>query len=725
MGILGFGTGRIRTFYGGRSALVYKGRSDSRLNKTTAELLDIPGFIDRRRAAALRTNARYLSSGNELRLRTDKLQVYDRMRIADNVERLIRNGKREKASKLAQLGLLRDAYLLSYVHGFLNDADSAEIFVRSGDQVMFREDGIEKFMMALAYLSDSCRSERVALPVQSDPIFDEIGILYRLYRLNGLFLRRDLTPDNIIGTYLSDFFEDQTSRPKDALFRELPSSFLDIFMDYPRWLGSFGKDARFIWTHSDKIDPGMPKGALFLTAGCAFLARAAMTPLAPLLMLVQRRRHNMKMMEHYGLLAAQSRLLFSRHKVETEGLPSYLTDDDDTAFSRFHGLYSTLTYLKYHFPVPIEAAPQTAGFDPKKPNVVIMGDITEDDITLLREGARNPEANFLFLLHENWLKHYPLSGRPLRVKEALMFSGDALYKLRFDRTQAAGYLLDFCELYSDTWTARNIPMASNDEAEELMSDKAKTFKFLEERGFKNIPKTWVIRGGLSITEVREMIYGILSRTSEIVIKPVDGSCGSNVAFFNSSQPEMAVNHALRLGSGINSIIVQERILPPVLKAEGQALDWNLRVFVSKNRGGRTVVSDIAVRYDGKSGPVNISLGAKVMTFDELAAKLKLDSGSARRLRKGIVSLSVKAFTAVEDEAKKIAKRPRPWREQDFMGVDIIIKDEGGSLNPYIIELNGYHSGGMWDLDQVAQKDKLGRSSRDFVNTMVRKAKTYG
>jgi len=724
LSILGLGIGRINTFYGGRSALVYKGNGESRLNKTVTELLGLPGFINRKCATALRANARYLSSGNELRLKTDKLYVYDRMRISDNVERLIRSGKREKASKLAQLGLLRDAYLLSYVHGFLNDADSESIFVRSDDQVMFREGGIEKFMMALAYLMDSCRSEKVSLPVQSDPIFDEIGILYRLYRLNGLFLRKDLTPDNIIGTYLSDFFEDQTSRPKIALFSEFPTSFLDIFKDYPRWLGSFGKDARFIWTHYNKIVPWAPRTALFF-AGCAIYSRAILTPLAPLLMLVQRRRHNMKMMEHYGLLAAQSRLLFSRHKVETEGLPSYLTDDDDTAFSRFHGLYSTLTYLKYHFPVPVEATPQAAGFDPKKPNVVIVGDITEDDITLLREGARNTEANFLFILHENWLKHYPLSGRPLRVREALMFSGDALYKLRFDRSQAAGYLLDFCELYSDTWIARNIPMASNDEAEEIMSDKGKTFKLLEERGFKNIPKTWVIRGGLSVTEVREMVYGILSRTSEIVIKPVDGSCGSNVAFFNSSEPEMAVNHALRLGSGINSIMVQERIHPPVLKVDGQALDWNLRVFVSRNRGGRTVVSDIAVRYDGKSGPVNISLGAKVMTFDELISKLKLDSGSARRLRKDIVSLSVKAFSAVEDEAKKIAKRSRPWRETDFNGVDIIIKDEDGSLNPYIIELNGYHSGGMWDLDQVAQKDKVGRSSRDFVNTMVRKAKTYG
>jgi hypothetical protein len=348
----------------------------------------------------------------------------------------------------------------------------------------------------------------------------------------------------------------------------------------------------------------------------------------------------------------------------------------------------------------------------------------EDAMALLREGGQSSEANFLMVINSNWLRFSPFSSHPIRIKEALTFSRGMLYKLRFKRAQPLGYLMDFNPNHAKKWISRNLPAPSNAEAEQITNNKDKTVRLLREQGIKNIPMTWEIGSDTSYAKARTKIWEIFSQSREIVVKPTTGSCGLNIEFFSVDDREKAVEcvHNM-LAKGYN-ILVQERLVPPFLKIEKEMHDWNFRVFVSKNNAGQPVVSDIAVRYDGTKGPVNISLGAKVMTFEELAARLQLSPIAAEKLKHDTEELSIRAFSVVEEAANKAQKKQRPWRDLDFMGIDIMARDERGSLVPYVIEINDYHSGGMWDLDNVVSGDRIGRSSRDFVKTMARKAKSF-
>jgi hypothetical protein len=739
MGILGLGFAQINTFYGGRKALVYKGRADSALNKTILTLLGVPGYLERRQAKALKKYSSYFSERRTPRIDTEKLRIYAGINIAENVKRLMKTGQREKAGSLAMLGLLKDSCLLSHRHGFLNDSEIVEIFLRSGDHVMFRKGGMEKFMLALANLSASCQDKMISHPIYGDPLFTDIGFLYSMYRMNELFLRRDLDKSNVIGAYFSDFFIDHISHPKAALMTEARIRPSDLLQDYPIWARPIGNNLSSTWKNS-KMEY---KATAFLglvpyslvsfraifkiAVVCSFdLMLAADTPIAPLILFIARRRHNMQIMEHYGLLADQSRMLFSHHKVEMDFLPSYLSNNGTfSPLSWVHEMYATLNYLKYRFPKPVEATPEKAGFDPKKSTVAILSDMSEDSMALLREGGRSAEANFLMVLHDNWLKHFPWSRHPIRVREALTFSRGVFYKLKFREAQQIGYLLDFTETLAKHRIARNIPVPSNTQVEALTNNKDITFELLRLHGVKNIPMTREIGNDLSPDNLRTKILSIFSRSSEIVIKPTNGSCGSNVTFFTAAEADKAVQYISGMLAKKSDVLVQERIIPPMLRIGKENHDWNLRLFAAKNGNGETVVSDIAVRYDGKKGPVNISLGAKVMTFEELTARLRLDAATARKLRKKIVDLSVKAFTAVEEETRQAQKHPKPWRDPDFMGIDIMVRSERGSLVPYIIEMNDYHAGGMWDLDSVVTGNRVGKSSRDFVSAMARKAKLFG
>ncbi|MCX5657105.1 MAG: hypothetical protein NTZ48_02595, partial [Candidatus Omnitrophica bacterium] len=58
-------------------------------------------------------------------------------------------------------------------------------------------------------------------------------------------------------------------------------------------------------------------------------------------------------------------------------------------------------------------------------------------------------------------------------------------------------------------------------------------------------------------------------------------------------------------------------------------------------------------------------------------------------------------------------------QEDFMSTDIICSSD---LTPYIMELNDHYTGAMWNLDNVG--GEIGRSSRDWVLTMIRRGLQY-
>lgn len=73
---------------------------------------------------------------------------------------------------------------------------------------------------------------------------------------------------------------------------------------------------------------------------------------------------------------------------------------------------------------------------------------------------------------------------------------------------------------------------------------------------------------------------------------------------------------------------------------------------------------------------------------------------------------------------------------DYMGVDVIVRREAGKFAAYVIEVNDFHSGAAWDLDQALREapadlisssealSRLGEGSFSWIDTMYQRGLEY-
>ena len=410
---------------------------------------------------------------------------------------------------------------------------------------------------------------------------------------------------------------------------------------------------------------------------------------------------------------------------DVEDLENFMSEDE----LREYCYYQTLATLVLHikgFDVPNFSDLIGITENPEGVNIVSSLALTPEGLAVFREGSHYPEANFIIVPFFEWFDATE-NGR-LAVKKGYMYTKEGLFFMEFDElleiqylinylSPADGYLHNILDQIIDHYA---IPNTNFERFGILVNNKAVSLPLLRGAGI-NVP-----RGGLNFKSTKS-IFSVMQRVEtfilqqqidEIVVKPFNTNCGTGIAYFKKEQIAQASEYIEKLTEEYGGVRYEERIYPPKIRVEGELHDWNLRVFLSRDAEDNWVVSDIAVRYG--NGVVNISKGAGTMTWDNLISLLGISNSEADDLRENVEKMSVRAARVIEDEAVfNLIDEKTTSIHEDFMSTDVICSQD---LTPYIIELNNHSSGAMWNLDNAGRE--MGRSSRDFILTMIRRATEY-
>lgn len=436
------------------------------------------------------------------------------------------------------------------------------------------------------------------------------------------------------------------------------------------------------------------------------------------------RQRWMKMIEYLGQKYEEASV--------GQGEPARIFDYGD-----FAGFF--IVTKKYNFPLPEMGNPEQA-LDKLKPNVLIVSS-SEDDFALAEELNRQAEVNVIIGGNDG---HYGIKkgGKKVIALKGGVFQNGRLILGDFEKPVECDYIVSRYWGDDDGIMTKGgcVPMACMKSISAYTENKQVAKAFLDRDGITTAPSVFWIHKVSDFLQkmankgivkcdifLRQDIEEFFKKygCESIVIKPVQGECGRGVKFFNADEIDKAEIEVRQMLAEKQDVIMEQYMQPAplCLEQDGEQKAWNLRVFVSRDSDNKLKASDMVVRYDDYGKPVNLSLGARAARFETVAQCLNLPADQAQDLRRRIEDMSVRAFQCIENaihEFEKVA----PGNQQDFMGIDIIVRREGDRYVPYVIEVNDHHSGGMWDLDNVSGRDQKGSACKDFAATIARRAKKH-
>ena len=443
--------------------------------------------------------------------------------------------------------------------------------------------------------------------------------------------------------------------------------------------------------------------------------------------------------------------------------------------SNFTSLILLTKLLKHGFQIPIIVQEEEVVKNGNNiVNIAINGTIeSEDELTLLKAGSSRTNANFILPLTDS-IKFIEQGGNKIAtVSSGLMFKEDKPVFVKFNTPLPLHYIVNYADDNLDKRIKEyGIPTAQATLAEEYINEKDISTTILARNGI-NVPKTISIIGHnsdhhfinkhrtnssncyfVNINEpeksretVKQIIDNFITSNNLntpfqlIVVKANNLSGGRGVEFFYWPDIRFMTSSTIRLLESGNNVVIQERILPPLMAQKNNSedsstekrvqYDWNLRVFVSNIPGKGPVVSDILVRIAKYGTPVNICQGAQCDLLESIALESNISNDMLIHLQNDIADISKRAYLAIKESMIK-DKNIKPNEDiSDFMGIDIIVKQEQDKLVPYIIELNDFHSGGMWDfdnyidsMDEAVYRERKGKPCKDWIETMLTKAQQY-
>ena len=406
--------------------------------------------------------------------------------------------------------------------------------------------------------------------------------------------------------------------------------------------------------------------------------------------------------------------------------------------------------------------------------LAIIHPANHNDIVKIREGAKHANTNVLLVLPENVQVGLSSDGREVfGANAAIVFKEDQPYWVPFETPLPIHYLMNAEDKFQERFRTHGIPTAMDPTKADYFNDKALTEAILLQQGIPT-PASGVIlrpRSGrvAALPQYRQSRFSwdrrfeletflrdfmIDHQLSEVVLKPVDGSQGYGITFFNwldfdPAYQKLKELKLKRILAGLRSrdMLIQGRVTPelmlhipepdpaqPDAAAEPLALDWNLRVLVSLDDQGQPVVSGIVVRAGYEETAVNISQGSMVMLLEEAAEKLKITQEELEALRQAITETARRTFEALQARARQDGVLKPGENVSDFLGLDLMVAREDGKLVPYVIEVNGSQSGGLWALDSLlagkyendesARREQQGAATRDWIRLAARRALIY-
>ncbi|MSR78279.1 MAG: hypothetical protein EXS63_08685, partial [Candidatus Omnitrophica bacterium] len=209
-----------------------------------------------------------------------------------------------------------------------------------------------------------------------------------------------------------------------------------------------------------------------------------------------------------------------------------------------------------------------------------------------------------------------------------------------------------------------------------------------------------------LKKIRTELMSSKTRSSELVVKPSDGSMGEDIQMFDLSNPSNIKSFegfCESLLKKCSKIVIEERI-PAYFAAdrEGERLDWNLRVLASWEHGSPVFDERlIYIRYAPWSqNPVNLETGARAISLQDFFIQQRW-SDSQRKSFIFKLAREVKQTMMAMNEASQImeskAGRRYAAHRPSMVGLDFIYDQD---KDFYRLEANTSAVGGVGTLERM-------------------------
>lgn len=232
-----------------------------------------------------------------------------------------------------------------------------------------------------------------------------------------------------------------------------------------------------------------------------------------------------------------------------------------------------------------------------------------------------------------------------------------------------------------------------------------------------------------------MVHDFFTRNPHMqkcVMKPLYGTSGGfGVWIINRSEvckgPDEVYETFMQTVSTYithcKEVMLEPFIKPYPIAIDGEAVDWNIRVFVSRDaRGNISVEKGKVVRYGPKNVAINISNGGSAVSMDSLENQIP----EFHQLMARIDRVAIAQIDNLEKFAeKKYATSDDDTKKTDLFGLDMIItKTPQGRLIPVTIEWGSWNVGCLWNAEQSTDPSKWESFTEKFTSNVIARAKEH-
>ena len=417
----------------------------------------------------------------------------------------------------------------------------------------------------------------------------------------------------------------------------------------------------------------------------------------------------------------------------------------------------------------------TSAVDENRPTVVILSPGSRHKVAIAREGGKQAPGDVHLALDASWLIQEELPGGKTRLllKKGVTFdaNGQATiveYKVpRVVRYFANYFTLGANDRDDGVPFEKNldVPQSNSLQLEPIVNDKLRMSLVGDANGVE-VPAMLTLampthplaasadasapgrvhvaampEGEVKSAEIRRQVDAFLDgyQGEEIVVKPSGPQfhSGRGVKFFKKEQRAEIAAHALELSNSPlmtqdGAVIVTGRVMSAPLYRDGRKMETTLRVLAARTPWGGAVTTDIFARVGPWGKPTTAEAAdprdnATVEPWEQLLKDWNLTPKQAKELDSRTRALAATMLKAIMKKEAEAAGNPhvdgQSYQGQtDLIGLDVMIEKRGDTLVPVMIEVNDHDSGGQFNLDAAIAKDRVGTHSREWVATMLQRAR---
>lgn len=380
--------------------------------------------------------------------------------------------------------------------------------------------------------------------------------------------------------------------------------------------------------------------------------------------------------------------------------------------------------VQFGFPHPRKQKTGEAVLDKNLPNVFIRT-VNEDYLALAQSLSQTGKCNTVIVFANDYAIN-PVTNNFEAIQGAV-YRNNEIILARFLKPVPCHYFLSDFTVDKRMDPIEHGVVASNciPSIRDIIQDKIAMKKILFEHDISTAP--YLDCEGffeLSDKEIAQRLHAfcVAQNCTEFVVKPTNTDGGNGVCFFPLENARTAAHYIRALLMSDLKVIVEKRIFSLPFKLKNVTQDWNLRVFVTRGASNHFITDGMLVRTDDIGKPVNLSISAHAMLFDDVLTKAGVPLKAQKTLYKAIEKVCVRATMHVINDLLK-THPAQHYLQQDWMGIDIIVSKEAGNYIPYIIELNNEDSGGTWEHDKLLNpgRNKSKSSCPAYVETIIRRA----